>query len=75
MLRVQDVSLANGRRISFDVPVGGALALMGRSGSGKSLTLRRIADLDPGEGTIRLGDVAQSDVPAPVWRRRVALVM
>ncbi|MEL7278394.1 MAG: ABC transporter ATP-binding protein [Pseudomonadota bacterium] len=75
MLRVQDVSLANGRQISFDVPVGGALALMGRSGSGKSLTLRRIADLDPGEGIIRLSDVAQSDVPAPAWRRRVALVM
>ncbi|AZY49006.1 ATP-binding protein [Bordetella avium] len=44
---------------------------MGASGAGKSLYLRQIADLDPGQGEIWLDGVARSSVPGPVWRRRV----
>jgi len=33
-----------------------------------------IADLDPNEGAVSLGDLARVDCPAPDWRRRVTYV-
>ncbi|EXJ17084.1 ABC transporter ATP-binding protein [Imhoffiella purpurea] len=53
----------------------GELAFVsGPSGSGKSLLLRAIADLDPHEGEAWIGDQARSSMPAPVWRRRVGFL-
>lgn len=46
----------------------------GPSGSGKSLLLRAIADLDPHEGEARIDDMPRSTMPAPEWRRRVGLL-
>lgn len=60
--------------ISLNVAAGDCLAVMGPSGAGKSLFLRAIADLDPNQGNIALGGAARSDMPAPDWRRKVALV-
>jgi ABC-type iron transport system FetAB ATPase subunit len=59
-----------------DLGVGaGELALVsGPSGSGKSLLLRAVADLDPHEGEAWLDGEARSSMPAPQWRRRVALL-
>jgi ABC-type iron transport system FetAB ATPase subunit len=53
---------------------GKCLGLMGASGAGKSLLLRAIADLDPHGGRLLLDDMACDQVPAPVWRRQVALL-
>ena len=57
----------------FDLTVeaGTCLAITGASGSGKSLCLRMIADLDPHQGEVWLGDVRRSSLRAPDWRRRV----
>jgi ABC-type multidrug transport system ATPase subunit len=46
----------------------------GPSGSGKSLMLRAVADLDPAEGEVTLDGVPRDRIAAPEWRRRVAFV-
>lgn len=60
--------------LSMDVADGERLAIMGASGAGKSLFLRQLADLDPGEGHIFLRGVARESMTAASWRRRVMLV-
>lgn len=56
---------------SFDVDTGSCTALWGPSGSGKSLLLRALADLDPHEGEVRIAGDAQSAMSGPRWRQRV----
>ncbi|MCP4702165.1 MAG: ATP-binding cassette domain-containing protein [Gammaproteobacteria bacterium] len=48
--------------------------LTGASGTGKSLMLRAITDLDPHEGEIFLDSETCADMPAPAWRRQVGLL-
>jgi putative ABC transport system ATP-binding protein len=57
----------------FDLAIeaGECIAITGASGSGKSLFLRMIADLDPCEGDVFLDDRSRRDMPAPEWRRQV----
>lgn len=50
------------------------MAITGASGSGKSLLLRMIADLDPNVGQVRLGDLDRKACSAPRWRRSVTYV-
>lgn len=47
------------------------MAVQGASGAGKSLLLRAIADLDPGEGEVILDGTSRNSIPAPLWRRQV----
>jgi len=60
----------------FDVSVepGGCLGVMGASGSGKSLFLRMVADLDPNQGEAWLGERTRSGMSGPAWRRLVTYV-
>ena len=53
---------------------GSCVAIEGRSGSGKSLLLRAMADLDPHEGDSALDGERCSEMPAPRWRLRVTYV-
>jgi ABC-type iron transport system FetAB ATPase subunit len=57
----------------FDLALADAqcVAVVGRSGSGKSVLLRLIADLDPHVGEVWLDGHARSAVAAPHWRRQV----
>ncbi|MFQ6548076.1 ATP-binding cassette domain-containing protein [Aestuariibius sp. 2305UL40-4] len=74
MLNATNLSLANGRTVSFSATAGRPLAVAGISGSGKTLLLRSLADLDPARGTVNLDGVSRDAVSAPDWRARVAYV-
>ncbi len=74
MLSVRDLRSAVFGPVSLQVAAGECVAVMGPSGAGKSLLLRAIADLDPNNGEVSLNGLARNAVPAPVWRRQVALV-
>src|SRR5262249_39099889 len=60
--------------VSFELRRGECITLQGASGSGKTLLLRAIADLDPSEGTVMLEGATRESMPAPVWRRQVTFV-
>jgi ABC-type iron transport system FetAB ATPase subunit len=60
--------------VVLEVPAGGLVFVSGPSGSGKSLLLRAVADLDPHEGEAWLDGMARSALSAPEWRRRVGLL-
>lgn len=60
----------------FDLELGPGecLAITGESGSGKSLFLRMIADLDPNEGEAALDGLERRTLTGPDWRRRAPYV-
>ena len=60
----------------FDLELGPgeAAAISGPSGSGKSLFLRMIADLDPNTGEVELDGVSRAALAAPAWRRKAPYV-
>ena len=60
--------------IDLQIEDGACVSVAGRSGSGKSVLLRMIADLDPHEGDASLDGKACSAMPAPAWRRLVTYV-
>ncbi len=59
---------------SLSIAPGECVSLRGDSGSGKSLLLRAIADLDPHEGQVLLDNMPVTQFTAPQWRKRVALL-
>ncbi len=60
--------------LDLDLAEGECIAIGGPSGSGKSIFMRAIVDLDPNQGELSLDGRARDDVPAPDWRRRVVYV-
>ncbi len=60
--------------VSFGVGAGECVAITGPSGTGKSVLLRAIVDLDPNDGQVQAGDLIRADVPAPDWRKIVAML-
>jgi ABC-type lipoprotein export system ATPase subunit len=73
-LVVEDLKSPLAGPFSIAVARGEALAISGPSGSGKSLFLRMLADLDPCSGGIWLDGVARASVAADAWRRRMPYV-
>lgn len=57
--------------VSLDLAAGECAAVMGPSGSGKSLFLRQVADLDPGHGEAVLDGRPRSGMRGHEWRRKV----
>ena len=60
--------------VDLDVAAGECLAVRGVSGSGKTLFLRALADLDPNVGTAALASQDRAAMSAPEWRAQVCYV-
>ncbi len=74
MLSVRALSRPGLEPVSFELAPGECLAVRGGSGSGKSLLLRAIADLDPNHGQLSLGGRPREAMSGPEWRRLVTYV-
>ena len=74
LLSVRGLKRAGIEIPDFELATGDAIAVLGPSGSGKSLFLRALADLDPNEGDLRLGGEAREAMSGPQWRRQVTYV-
>lgn len=73
------LSYDGGRRVlsdvTFSVPPGGAVAIVGATGEGKTTLLRVLQKhVSPESGCVRIDDVSLSDIDLPVLRRRIAVV-
>ena len=60
--------------VDLRVEPGTCISIQGRSGAGKSVLLRVVADLDVHQGDAFLDGEACSAMPAPTWRQRVTYV-
>ena len=73
-LSVESVSTHQHGPYSMEIAPGESVSLSGPSGSGKSLLLRAIADLDPHTGQVLLDNTQCENIPAPQWRQKVCLL-
>jgi len=73
-LLVKDLRSAFAGPFELNLGTGACAAITGPSGSGKSLFLRMIADLDPNEGKVWLNGKERGSMPAPQWRRQATYV-
>ncbi|WP_019584268.1 MULTISPECIES: ATP-binding cassette domain-containing protein [unclassified Thioalkalivibrio] len=74
LLDVRQLKTAHLGPLDLALQPGELVQVTGASGSGKSLLLRALADLDPNTGEVMLNGEPR-DAMAPVdWRRRVAYV-
>ncbi len=74
MLEIAELETRHVGPVTVTVSAGECVAILGPSGSGKSLLFRAIADLDPNEGRVSLNGKFREEMPACDWRRQVAFV-
>lgn len=70
-LKVQQLVFHTLKSIDVEIQPDECVVLSGKSGAGKSLMLRAIADLIPHRGECWLGSTACSGMPATQWRQQV----
>jgi putative ABC transport system ATP-binding protein len=73
-LSLRDLKSPLAGPFELELAPGDCAAIGGPSGSGKSLFLRMIADLDPNTGEVSADGVARGDISGADWRRRVPYV-
>lgn len=71
---IERISYAQRGPFSLTLERGECVGLTGASGSGKSLFLRALADLDPHQGVVRLEGASAESMAAHRWRQLVALL-
>ncbi len=74
MIKIRGLQRLSLGPIDLEVGDGECVSIMGRSGSGKSILLRMIADLDPHAGDALLDDAPCSSMAASRWRSMVTYV-
>lgn len=74
MLKIENLRARGVAVDALEVAAGDCVAVMGPSGSGKSLLLRAVADLDPNEGRVSLDGHDRDAMTGPAWRRQVVYV-
>ena len=70
-LRIRNLSFLDWTDLSIEAQPGEVLAIMGESGSGKSLLLRAVADLIVSEGEVSLDDSLCDSMEPTAWRTSV----
>lgn len=73
-LRIQNLSFLDWRDLSLDLGAEEIVAIMGDSGSGKSLFLRAIADLILSEGTVEHFGKSREEFEPTDWRRKIGFL-
>lgn len=73
-LRIEQLRKKGVNAADITLGAGTCTAVHGASGSGKTLLLRAIADLDEAEGEVWLDRQARSGMSGPQWRSRVSYV-
>jgi len=71
LFEVSHLSRSGLSGISFSLEAGELVCLSGASGSGKTLLLRALADLDVSAGSVELEDTGRERITPMEWRRRV----
>ena len=73
-LRLQGIRSKVLEPVDLELAAGELALISGPSGSGKSLLLRAVADLDLHQGEAWIEGTPRSAISAPEWRRRVGLL-
>src|ERR1700682_2094875 len=73
-LLVKHLRSAFAAPFELNLGAGACAVITGPSGSGKSLFLRMIADLDLNEGKVWLNGRERGSMPAPEWRKQATYV-
>ncbi|MBN8750928.1 MAG: ATP-binding cassette domain-containing protein [Variovorax sp.] len=71
LLEINALTSPFGGPFTLTVAKGECVCILGKSGSGKSVLLRLIADMDPGTGHVSLLGKRREAFAAPAWRGRV----
>ena len=74
VLNINDLRFQHCGPVNLQIHAAEIIGLSGESGTGKSLLLRALADLDAHQGEISLDQVRQQDICAHQWRHKVALL-
>jgi ABC-type iron transport system FetAB ATPase subunit len=71
-LRIEHLQRQGVNAARLAIAAGSCSAIFGASGSGKTLLLRAIADLDEAQGEVWLDGQPRSGMSGPAWRRLVS---